>query len=167
LLAGSAAGQCESLTFSFDRPGILDKLFFDGVKDETLEFFTLRVPNGNELTIFDFEAEFRLNFQGFVPGNLGLPNFTLCDDATDDISELGIRFRPGERFTLTYGQIDYATMLSGYVPMNSGGVPTGDVANGARFEGVSVTLLPEPHSLWLMALGALVCTKRKSYGRSR
>ncbi len=150
LMGGTAAGQGESLSFSFNRTGYLDKLYFDGMKDETLEHFTLTLPNGSVRTIFDFEAEFRLNFQGFDTEDVGVPNFVMADDATDDISGLGIPFRPGQVFTLTYGQIDYATLLPGYVPMNSQGIPTGDIANGARFEGLSVTLVPEPGTLVIL-----------------
>lgn len=150
LMGGTAAGQGESLSFSFNRTGFLDKLYFDGMKDETLEYFTLTLPNGSVRTIFDFEAEFRLNFQGFDRSDVGVPNFTMTDDATDDISGLGIPFRPGQVFTLTYGQVDYAALLPGYVPMNSQGIPTGDIANGARFEGLSVTLVPEPGTLVML-----------------
>jgi hypothetical protein len=161
LMRGTAAGQGESLSFSFNRTGYLDKLYFDGMKDETLEYFTLTLPNGSVRTIFDFEAEFRLNFQGFDPSDVGVPNFTMTDDASDDISGLGIPFRPGQVFTLTYGQVDYAALLPGYVPMNSQGIPTGDIANGARFEGLSVTLVPEPGTL-AMLVGLVAVVVRRS-----
>jgi hypothetical protein len=165
LLEGTAADQGEFLRFSFDRPGILDKLYFDGMKDETLEYFILRLPNGTELALFDFEAEYRLNFQNFVVADIGVPNFTLAGDASDDFSNLGIRFAAGEEFTLTYGQIDYINLLPGYVPMNSQGVPTGDLPNGARFEGLSVVVLPEPTTASLLLattiFNALTCTRRR------
>lgn len=155
LMEGARAGEGESISFAFSRPGTLDKLYFDGMKDETLEFFTLQLPNGTELSIFDFEAEFRLNFQGFDRASLGVPNFNMADDATDDISGLGLKFKAGEIFTLTYGQIDYASKLPGYIPMNSAGAPTGDLPNGARFEGLSVILVPEPAAPAPLAAAAL------------
>jgi hypothetical protein len=161
LLGGAFAGLGESLSFSFNRAGILDKLYFDGMKDETLEYFTLRLSNGSERTIFDFEAEYRLNFQGFGRQDLGVPNFSLADDANDDITGLGIAFAAGQFFTLTYGQIDYAHLLPGYLPKNDAGVATGDVANGARFEGLSVTLVPEPSALALIGLVASLLTWKR------
>lgn len=162
LMQGALAGQGESIRFSFDRTGFLNVLYFDGMKDETLEYFRLELPNGSVRTIFDFEAEMRLNFQEFEVADLNVLGFTLADDATDDVSGLHIPFSAGGVFTLTYGQIDYATLLPGYVPKNSAGVPTGDLPNGARFEGLSVTIVPEPGTLILAALPlAMLCVRRR------
>jgi hypothetical protein len=161
LMAGSQAGDGESIRFSFNQPGVLNSLYFDGMKDESLEYFTLQTPTGLIFSIFDFEAEMRLTFQGFDSGDTQVPNFIMTDDAQDDITGLAIAFQAGQEFVLTYGQVDYANLLPGYVPMNSAGVPTGDVANGARFEGISVTVLPEPGCVSLVASFALILTARR------
>src|SRR5262245_30244652 len=50
--SGPLAGTGEFVTLSFNRSGMLKHLFFDGVKDETLEYFKLTLPNGNVKTIF-------------------------------------------------------------------------------------------------------------------
>jgi hypothetical protein len=161
LMSGSQAGVGESIRFSFNQPGILNTLYFDGMKDESLEYFMLQTPSGAALSIFDFEAQMRLTFQGFDPADMQVTNFTMADDAQDDITGLAIPFQPGQEFVLTYGQVNYANLLPGYIPMNSGGVPTGDLPNGARFEGVSVTVLPEPGCLSLIASVALALTTRR------
>lgn len=161
LMGGSQAGVGESIRFSFNQPGVLNSLYFDGMKDESLEYFTLLTPGGALLSIFDFEAEMRLDFQGFDPADTQVTNFIMADDAQDDITGLAIPFQPGQEFVLTYGQVNYANLLPSYVPMNSAGVPTGDLPNGARFEGVSVTVVPEPGCVCLLASLALALTARR------
>jgi len=70
----AVSGQAESVSFSFDRPGVLKSLLLDGVKDETLEYYSLVLPNGTVLTIFDSQTEFRLSNQGYHLTDLQVPN---------------------------------------------------------------------------------------------
>lgn len=163
MLAGSGTGVGESVMFSFDQPGILNTLMFDGLKDETLEHFILEAPNGTVLTLFDFETEMRLNHQGFNLSDMGVANPTQAEDADDDVTGLGIAFAAGGVFTLTYGEIDYSgAVLPGYYPANSSLVPTGDTPNGARFEGIVATLVPEPGmmAMGMVLLGAGIVKRR-------
>lgn len=155
-------GQGESLTFSFSENGILDKLGFDGLKDEPLEYFSLELPNGSVLSLFDFEVEMRLNDQGFQLSDLGVPNPTMSDGHSDDFSGLAIPFAAGEIFKLTYGEIDYdGSVLPGYYPADDNLIPTGDIANGSRFEGISATVVPEPGSLTLALLAGCSVLRRR------
>lgn len=160
---GTLAGLGESMTFSFDQPGVLDSLLFDGMKDESLEYFALTLPSGTVLTLFDFEVAYRLNLQGFNLSDTGVPNPTQADDAGDDFTGLNIPFAAGEVFTLTYGEIDYdGAVLPGYYPADDNLDPTGDIANGSRFEGIRVTVLPEPGALMmgLIMVGAGALRRR-------
>lgn len=163
VLKGAAAGQGESLTFSFDKHGLLDQLRFDGLKDEPLEYFSLTLPTGQVLTLFDFEVEMRLNHQGFVLADLAVPNPTMADGPNDDFSNLAIPFAPGDIFTLTYGEIDYdGTVLPGYYPADNNLNPTGDLPNGSRFQGLTATPIPEPTTLTITTLALTACiTKRR------
>lgn len=162
VLGGTLAGIRESLTFSFDKPGILDLLRFDGLKDEPLEYFSLETPSGTVLSLFDFEVELRLNDQGFQLSDLGVANPVQADGPSDDFSGLAIPFAAGEIFTLSYGEIDYdGSVLPGYYPADNALNPTNDLPNGARFEGLGYSVVPEPNSLALLVLGALAACKRK------
>lgn len=162
ILGGSAAGVGESITFSFDQPGVLNTLLFDGLKDETLENFALELPNGTVLTLFDFEVEYRLNLQGFNLSDMGVPNPTQAIDSSDDIIGLNIPFAAGEVFTLTYGEVDYnGAVLPGYYPADDNLVPTGDTPNGSRFEGIVATLVPEPGTLLIGLTMATACAVRR------
>ena len=99
-------------------------------------------------SLFDFEVELRLNPQGFQLSDLAVPNPTLADDSSDNVSGLAIPFAAGQIFTLTYGEIDYdGAVLPGYFPADDHGQPTGDLPNGARFQGPVVNAIPEPASI--------------------
>ncbi len=131
----------ESLQFGFDRPGTITALMFDGVKDESFEFFRLESSTRGVLHSF-FDAEIGLRITD--PGLLTVPNKLLLADAivsgNDDHAGLAISVAPGEVFTLTYGEfIVTPNMLR---PGN--GLLEG---NGARWEGVVFTAVPEPSSL--------------------
>ncbi len=155
VLGGVSAGQGESLTFSFSHDGVLDGLLFDGLKDEPLEYFSLELPGGSVLSLFDFEVEMRLNHQGFNLSDMGVPNPTQADGPNDDFSGLAIPFSAGEVFTLTYGEVDYdGSVLPGYYPADNNLNPTGDLPNGARFQGVQATAVPEPGALVLCVIGS-------------
>lgn len=146
-ISGSPFTGFEGVTFSFNRPGVLQRVDLDGLKDETLEYVTLTTPQGVVLSLLDFEVELRLNQQGFQLSQLGVPNPTLADGPGDDFTGLSIPFLANELFTLTYGQIDYdGAVLPGYQPEDDLGRPTGDLPNGARLQGLGFTLVPEPNT---------------------
>ena len=152
----SVSGQGESITFSFDRAGILQSLLFDGLKDETLEYFTVEFPDSSVVTFFDFEVEQRLNDQSFLLADLGVPNPTQADDSSDDFIGVNYAFTAGEQFTITYGEIDYLNDLPGYDP-----VGTTKFGNGARFEGILASI-PEPSALLMTGIGLALGLMRRS-----
>lgn len=145
------SGQGEFVTFSFNAPGVLEMLLFDGMKDETLEYFTIEFPDASVVTLFDSQVGVRLTDQGFQLSDLGVPNPTLAPAEDDDYPAIEYPFAAGEQFTLTYGQIEFASELPGYVPT------TGGSGNGARFEGIVVRVIPEPTSVAL-SLAAVACS---------
>ncbi|QDU91328.1 hypothetical protein Pla175_47490 [Pirellulimonas nuda] len=160
LLGGSAAGQPEAIAFSFDHAGVINALYFDGVKDESFEFFRLEGPGGLLLSIFDGQIGLRLTDVATVAE----PNVTLLDEAPgtpvdDDLFGLSIPFQAGDVFTLTYGEYapDPATFVPGFSPL---------APNGARFQGLDITPapVPEPASVLTaaatLALAAGVARKR-------
>jgi hypothetical protein len=125
LVAGSGPfqGEGERITLVFDRPGQITGLDFDGVKDETLEYFVLEADGLNSTYFFDSMAD---------PGSINLPGdvaFLLEGNGLDDeIFGLSIPFEAGQELTIRYGEL-----LAG---------------NGSRFEGITVQV-PEPTSLLL------------------
>lgn len=147
LLGGPVA--TESLTFSFDKAGVIDDIFFDGITDDALEFFRLQSTGGYLATFFDFEIPAIVDV-----GLITEPNIEyIYTDAVlnDDRLGINIPFQAGEVFTLSYGQVDSL-------------LPAGaQRGNGARFGGVNVHPVPEPAAgaLWL-SIGAIVWVKRKS-----
>jgi hypothetical protein len=145
---GAAAGIAESITFSFDRAGVLEALLFDGVKDETLEYMRIQAPDGGVLLLFDFEAEFRLAQQGFNLTALASEPVRLFDDAGDDATGLAIPFSAGDKFVLSYGELPYP---SGYVPLTPNQPP-----NGARWQGLVVVETPEPSAAALGGAATIV-----------
>jgi hypothetical protein len=152
LLGGDApaAGTSESVTFSFNRPGVLDALRLDGVKDETLEYIRLQTPGNGPLLLFDFDAEMRLTQQGFSLAALVSEPWRLFDDADDDATGLGIPFAAGADFVLTYGELPYP---QGYVPLTPNQPP-----NGARWQGLVVNSAPEPSAACLIVTAAISVT---------
>ena len=143
VLKGPAGGASETLTFAFNRSGVIRDLLFDGVKDETLEYFQLLLPNGELLTFIDAEAEFRLTQQGFSLADLNVPNITPLVDGNDDRLGINLPFAAGDAFVLSYGNHPFPT---GYVPLQN------ELGNGARWEGL--VIVPEPSGLALMLCGA-------------
>ena len=163
IIDGTAAvsGMGETVTFSFAQNGILRSLLFDGLKDETLEYFSIEFPDASVISFFDFETELRLNQQGFQLSQLGVPNPTLADDSSDDFIGLGYIFLAGEEFTITYGEIDYTNVIPGYDPLGSQ-----KLGNGARLSGIEVTPVPEPTTALLGLLPVLVllsCKRFRAY----
>ena len=151
-------GQFESVTFSFNRAGRIRDLLFDGVKDETLEYFRLDLPGGGVKTLFDFETQLRLVEQGFSLASLAVPNITLMNNADDDVHNLGVTFQAGDVFTLTYGEHAFP---EGYVPSANG------TGNGARWEGVVVVPEPASFCLTIFAAVALRSAGRRQQAASR
>jgi hypothetical protein len=154
---GPSAGASETVTFSFNRAGILDALRFDGVKDETLEYVRLQLPSGGALLLFDFETELRLTQQGFSLAALVTEPVRLFDDVEDDATGLGIAFAAGAQFALSYGELPFPT---GYVPLTPNQPP-----NGARWQGLTVIEAPEPSAGclgWLATAGLAQLLRRRA-----
>lgn len=152
--SGPLAGSAEFMTFSFNKSGVLQHLFFDGLKDESLEFFELLLPNGGKRTIFDSQTQAKLIDQGFDLADLQVTNPVLCQDEEDDLYDLNYRFAAGEMFKLTYGEVDFNTILPGYVPV------VDQVPNGARLQGFAV--IPEPTTAMLFTAAILIAGARRS-----
>ena len=147
VLGGTLAGQSDGVRFSFDTDGLLTELYFDGVKDESFEFFTLTTPSGVVYSIFDSQIGLRL----IDINSVTEPNVTLLSEtggADDDLFGLAIPFAAGEVFTLVYGEYfpEPSDLPVGFTP---------DQGNGARFQGVEIVSVPEPSGL-LIALLTLV-----------
>lgn len=157
LIDGTApvSGTGEFVTFSFDQAGILETLLFDGVKDETLEYFTVEFPDASAVTFFDSQTVLRLTDQGFTLADLGVPNPTIAPTEDDDFELINYPFSAGEQFRVVYGEIDFGTVLPGYVPR------TGGAGNGARFEGIVVRPIPEPACVTLACVAAVCFVTRE------
>lgn len=154
------SGTGEFVTFSFDKAGILETLLFDGVKDETLEYFTVEFPDAAVVTFFDSQTVLRLTNQGFTLADLGVPNPTIAPTEDDDFEAVDYAFSAGEQFTVTYGEIDFNAVLPGYVPR------TGGAGNGARFEGIVVRAIPEPSAATLACFAAVCFAARELRARA-
>jgi hypothetical protein len=152
VLEGPAGGASETITFSFNRSGVIRDLLFDGVKDETLEYIQLTLPNGELLTFIDAEAEFRLTQQGFGLADLNVPNITPLVDGNDDRLGINLPFSAGDAFVLSYGNHPFPT---GYVPRQN------ELGNGARWEGLVIVPEPSSATLTLAAIGAIRIAKRR------
>lgn len=150
---GGTQISAESMTFSFDRAGKITELNFDGVKDESFEFFRLETPSGEVLSIFDSQIGLRLVDLSLISE----PNLTLLTEgggADDDLFDLEIPFAAGEEFRLIYGE---------HIPNPSNYQPgfTPEAGNGARFTGVTITPIPEPAALLLALLTISLCCSRR------
>ncbi|TWT88520.1 hypothetical protein Mal64_20030 [Pseudobythopirellula maris] len=145
VLGGAAAGEGESITFSFDQPGYITMLDFDGVKDESFEFFYLTIPGGEVWSIFDSQIGLRLK----DIGEIAEPNVTLLTEAgaaDDDLFDLHIPFQAGEVFTLQYSEYfpDASNWADGFTPFEG---------NGSKFQGLEATFVPEPTAGLLGLIG--------------
>src|SRR5262245_6012259 len=107
VIAGSGpfAGQGERVYFSFDKPGMLTGINFDGVKDESLEYFILETPVGTRYNFFDSAAN--TTIPGVVDSAIAAQAITgpviylLENNLYDDEARnLKIPFGSGEKFAL-------------------------------------------------------------------
>lgn len=144
----------EAISFSFNRPGILHDLLFDGIKDETLEYFSLTLPNGHVMTIFDSQTSFRLGIQNYALSDLNLANPVECQTEDDDLTGIDYRYQAGQVFTLTYGEGDYGLVPNYRTNPRFPQFPN-SVGDGCRFQGVNISDIPEPSTTMLLlpALG--------------
>lgn len=134
--SGPFVGQGERLQFSFDRAGLITGLNFDGVKDETFEYFLLESSGLTPTFFFDSQADpAQINVDGDVV-------FLLEDDFFDDeIVGLAIPFTANQELAITYGQL-----LAG---------------NGSRFEGITVEV-PEPSTIVLLLVPCIGLWRRRA-----
>jgi hypothetical protein len=147
-------GSGESMTFAFDLPGVLTRLNFDGVKDESLEHFVLTNESGLRLTFFDSAAN--TTIPGAVDAAIaagavtGPVVYLLEVNAAidDEANNLTIPFAAGERFTLTYREL----------APNFG---TTEAGNGARLQGIGATIIPEPGAAMLVAITSLLVSRQR------
>ncbi|MEQ8849502.1 hypothetical protein [Botrimarina sp.] len=155
VLAGATplAGVGESITFSFDKPGRITRLNFDGVKDESLEHFVLTGENGQRVTFFDSAAN--VSAPGAVDSAIAAGAVSgqvvyLLEDALydDDAIGLSIPFEAGEQFLLTYAELG-----AQFGPTEAG--------NGARLTSITVQAIPEPCSVLLVLLAAPLSPRRR------
>ena len=128
LLAGPVA--TESLTFSFDKAGVIDDLLFDGITDDALEFFRLESTGGYLATFFDFE----------IPA---IVDVGLMHRAEHRVHVHGRRLqrRPlRHQHPVSGGRGVHALVRPG----QRAGAAGAALGNGGRFGGVNVHAVPEP-----------------------
>jgi len=148
LLSGTGVppGSAESVEFSFDKPGVLTELDFDGVKDEAYEYFLFQTATSPDLYFFDSFIGTMGGDPGLidVPGQVVFLQEEVGNAAVDDKSfPLHIPFAAGQLFTITYGQLN--------------GIQDGQLTgNGARFQGLTVHGVPEPATGLLAILGGVL-----------
>lgn len=159
---GSAArfdrinGVSEFIEFSFDSPGVLTGLNFDGVKDEALEYFLLESTAGVRVNLFDSAANISIPgaidnavLQGAITGQVV---YLLEGGGFDDeTNSLSIPFVAGQVFKLTYAEVG-GGLGAAFEPIIA--------PNGARLQSISVAV-PEP-ATFVLAAGALamLCVAR-------
>jgi hypothetical protein len=152
---GPLAGTGEGARFSFDRSGLLTGINFDGVKDESLEYFVLETPGGQRYNFFDSAANTTVPgavdsaiAAGVVTGQV-VYLLEINSTIDDEAQGLQIPFGAGDPFTLTFQSLD-----SRFGPI--------EVANGARLQGITVLAVPEPAGYLLVSIGGLVSWKRRT-----
>jgi hypothetical protein len=146
-------GVSEYIEFSFDAPGVLTGLNFDGVKDETFEYFILETTGGVRINLFDSAANTTVPgaidnavTQGAVVGQVV---YLLEGGGFDDeTNSLSVPFAAGQMFTLAYAEVG-GGLGEAFEPI---GEP-----NGARLQSITVAPVPEPSTaaLWGASAAAL------------
>jgi hypothetical protein len=151
--AGPLAGAAEWLRFSFDGPGVITGINFDGVKDESLEYFILESTGGVRYNFFDSAANnFVAGFGNRVSNAIGAGAVTgtvvylleINDTIDDEAQGLHIPFAAGQEVSLSFHS------LTEFGPL--------EPANGARLQGITVEAVPEPVSSMLALVGALAAS---------
>jgi len=140
-------GTSEFVEFSFDVSGLLTGLNFDGVKDESFEYFILESAGGLRINFFDSAANTT------IPG--AIDNAVLLGAVTgqvayllegggfdDETNSLAIPFVAGQVFTLTYAEVG-GGLGAQFEPSLE--------PNGARLQGITLAAVPEPASVTLAA----------------
>ncbi|MBX3435100.1 MAG: hypothetical protein KF847_17420 [Pirellulales bacterium] len=145
---GPLAGSAEYVEFSFDRPGRITGLDFDGLSDERLEYFRLETIGGVRYNFFDSAAD--TTVPGAVQGAIDagvLPGETIflleiLGGPIDEAQGLSIPFAAGQTFRLTYGELGAA-----FGALRAG--------NGGTLQGITVEPVSEPAAA-LLALTAAI-----------
>jgi hypothetical protein len=157
LLGGSSAlaGSSEFVEFSFDQPGVLTGINFDGLSDERLEFFRLETTGGVRYNFFDSAAN--TTVPGAVEG-AALPGteiylLEILGGPNDEAQELAIPFTAGQVFTLTYDELgaEHGALIAG---------------NGASLQGITVAAVPEPAAIFTVIQGGLAVVACLRHRRS-
>jgi hypothetical protein len=157
------AGVSEFLEFSFDEPGMLTGINFDGIKDESLEYFILESVGGLHINLFDSAANITIPgavdnavSQGAITG----PVIYLLEGGgfDDETNSLQIPFAAGQVFRLTYAEVG-GGLGAAFEPILQ--------PNGARLQGLTVAAVPEPASLVLLASAGLLLVATRLRRRIR
>lgn len=147
--SGPLAETGEALQFSFLQSGVLTGINFDGVKDESLEYFVLESPGGGRMNFFDSAANTTIPgavasaaANGAITGDV-IYLLEVNSAIDDEAQNLHIPFAAGEQFTLTFRSLgpEFHPLLA---------------ANGARLQGVTVQSVPEPSGIAIAVGLALV-----------
>jgi len=158
------SGISEYIEFSFDQEGMLTGLSFEGVKDESLEYFLLET-DGKRFNFFDSAAN--ITIPGAIDNALALEALSgtviyllETDLYNDEVIDLSIPFSAGQVFRLTYMELG-----GGLGPLYE---PIG-TPNGARLQSITVSAVPEPRAEILMAAAAVLgclwfCTSTRRGG---
>jgi hypothetical protein len=144
-------GTSEYVEFSLNRPGILTGLNFDGVKDESLEYFILETAGNLRINFFDSAANVTIPgavdnavAHGVVTGDVVYLLETTAFD--DEVIDLAIPFAAGQVFKLAYAEVGGGLGVQ-FEPI--------EVPNGSRLQSLTVAWVPEPPSMLLFAIGAV------------
>jgi hypothetical protein len=152
---GLPADAAEALKFSYNTPGVLTGINFDGIKDESLEYFLLTSTGGLRVNFFDSAAN--LTNAGAVDAAIAAGAVTgtvvyLKENAVldDEAPNLHIPFMAGQEFVLSYGELG----------SEFGATETG---NGARLQGLTAQSVPEPTALGIIigGSGLFICLRRR------
>jgi hypothetical protein len=137
---GLPKAAAESIAFSFNKSGVLTGIDFDGVKDESLEYFVLTSTSGTRINFFDSFAN--ASIPGAVSNAAGMGIVTgeivyLMENAQFDDEAQGLRipFTAGQQFVIAYAELPPVAHIE---------YQAGD---GSRLQGISAELVPEPSML--------------------